>query len=111
MLAYFLSIAKVLSRIKDHLVPWTDQRMRARKLSGSLVPSSIISDLRDDAKVLQQYLLAVSFVAYPLLQGRSKAVMAVPEPSNLDSTRSANARESWRAMVGDHVRTFIKRQE
>lgn len=112
ILASLLSITEVLSRIKDHLALWKDKRVRASKLLGFLVPSRVVADLRDDAQILQQHLLAISFALHvsTFLHGQSKAVMSLPEPSHLELTKSAQAREFWHVMIGEHVRTFISAQ-
>jgi hypothetical protein len=59
--AALLGIAEVLSRIKDHLSLWKDKRMSANKILGFLNPSSVIDDLRDDARLLSQHSLTTSF--------------------------------------------------
>ena len=52
VIASLLSIGEVLSRIKDHLSPWQDRRLRPGKLWGIVSPGGVINDLCDDAQLL-----------------------------------------------------------
>lgn len=107
--ASLVSLADVLNRIKDHLDLWADKSIRFSKVMGFLAPSNVLQDLRDDSELLQQHLVAVSLALHvsAFLQGKSKAIIPVKEPSPVTLMKSSEAREFWHVMMGDSVSIYL----
>jgi len=105
VIASLVSIGEVLSRIKDHLLLWKDKRIRAVKLLSFVTPGRVINDLRDDAQLLSQHLLAISFALQVsnFVQERSKHSLSLLEPSPLDMIKNAEVRTFWHEMIGPRV--------
>ena len=104
--AALLGIAEVLSRIKDHLSLWKDKRMSANKILGFLNPSSVIDDLRDDARLLSQHLLTTSFALQVanFLAECNKIEGPLSKSHARNIIKNAEVADFWRVMVGENVR-------
>lgn len=108
ILASLVSLADVLSRIKDHLDLWADKSVRFSKLMGFLAPSGVLQDLRDDSELLQQHIGVVSLALnLSTLQSKNKAIVPVNVPSPVTRMKSSQAREFWHVMMGDSVSAYL----
>ena len=103
--ASLLSIGEVLSRIKDHLSLWKAKRMGVSKLLGFLNPSSVTNDLRDDARLLSQHLLAISLALHlsTFLAESAKNKEPHSKSSIWDTIKNSEVADFWRDMVGEKV--------
>lgn len=113
------TIGGVLKGAQEHLLVWQDRR--SRRILGTLNPSSVIKQLKEDEQQLNQQLimLIASIAVLGFVEEQHKRHSVAPNslksqpkstgqhPLVLESIKNKEVKEFWHGYVGDQVDLFF----